>query len=472
VTGFSDKRIMWLSSGAPLDLKDCVDKGPLTVILSTEILVAESVTVPEQVSIQVWPGGALLLASGTTLEVQGPFSSSSNSGIIRGEGKIVFGECSVREVFPEWWGDSTSVEIQKAIAALSAGTVVLRGRYRMVCPVFLRDDVIIQSATRKAVLAVECKEVFCQTTGSVLRRSGLRALCFEASQCNDACILSLGTTSNCRFEDLEAGDFPDGTFARLLADDRESSGRPACATGNLFERIEIRHIHTGFDISGSESSWVTANTFRDIRINAVHGVGFIFRSYCDHDRFFDITIRLAADYAVGFLFNGSQDPAAFSYVYMQYFFGVTITTNVRQTEGQVGLLFNNTRGHLFFGLSFGSSVWRGTRIVDHGPTLGVGSNSYWAFGTVSWDLEPLSTWRKGGRTDRSGSAVVPIGAKEVEVRHGLSAAPTRVLLTASSDPFGRTYWVSRKTDMTFNICLNCPGERPVSFDWRAQVDEG
>ena len=65
-----------------------------------------------------------------------------------------------------------------------------------------------------------------------------------------------------------------------------------------------------------------------------------------------------------------------------------------------------------------------------------------------------------------GSATITAGNTSVTVSHGLSSAPSAVVLTPRSDP-GTTYWVSARDATTFTITIGAAQASDVTFDWIA-----
>ncbi len=74
-------------------------------------------------------------------------------------------------------------------------------------------------------------------------------------------------------------------------------------------------------------------------------------------------------------------------------------------------------------------------------------------------------------TENSGTATVASGTTSVNVTHGLAAAPTRVVLTPTSDNNTRRYWVSAKGATTFTITISSSYTSAITFDWHATVGE-
>lgn len=71
----------------------------------------------------------------------------------------------------------------------------------------------------------------------------------------------------------------------------------------------------------------------------------------------------------------------------------------------------------------------------------------------------------------TGTATVTAGQTSVEVTHGLSTTPDRVLLTPTTDWQSTTWYVSAKTATTFTITLSSSIGSNVVFDWRASKEE-
>lgn len=63
-----------------------------------------SLTVPANIELKVGIGGLITIPNGMTLTINGPFSSGLNRCFnCIGTGKVVFGNGSVTEVYPDWW---------------------------------------------------------------------------------------------------------------------------------------------------------------------------------------------------------------------------------------------------------------------------------------------------------------------------------------------------------------------------------
>jgi hypothetical protein len=69
-----------------------------------------------------------------------------------------------------------------------------------------------------------------------------------------------------------------------------------------------------------------------------------------------------------------------------------------------------------------------------------------------------------------GSASVLATTTSIEVTHGLVGAPASVLLTPSSNPKGKFFWVDTVGTLTFKINIDsADATDPISFSWCAKV---
>jgi peptidoglycan/xylan/chitin deacetylase (PgdA/CDA1 family) len=66
-----------------------------------------------------------------------------------------------------------------------------------------------------------------------------------------------------------------------------------------------------------------------------------------------------------------------------------------------------------------------------------------------------------------GSATIKASATTVNVTHGLSATPTKVIISPTADIIGKRYWVSAKGRTTFTITIDSAAASNITFDWVA-----
>lgn len=85
----------------------------------------------------------------------------------------------------------------------------------------------------------------------------------------------------------------------------------------------------------------------------------------------------------------------------------------------------------------------------------------------------LAKNNRGYLTENSGTAQINAGASSTNVTHGLVALPTRVLITATSDPgAANAFFVGTKATTWFLIQSTVAVTNNTSFDWRAVIGEG
>ena len=76
---------------------------PTVLVISDTEAVTSTVIAPPTVSWIVYPKGIISVASGKTLTINGQFSAGSFQAFA-GTGTVTFGDGSVSEIFPAWWG--------------------------------------------------------------------------------------------------------------------------------------------------------------------------------------------------------------------------------------------------------------------------------------------------------------------------------------------------------------------------------
>jgi len=130
--------------GAGLSVKDIVDAvgatKNATIVFghsgagnTTTYSFGTNETIPTNIDVIVEAGAQLAIATGVTLTINGPFQANKRIKCIAltGTGVVSFGEESVSEVYPEWWGGvadrSTVVStyINNALDSITRGIVKL-----------------------------------------------------------------------------------------------------------------------------------------------------------------------------------------------------------------------------------------------------------------------------------------------------------------------------------------------------------
>jgi hypothetical protein len=117
------------AAGSGYSIKDIVDSvgsTNVTMIFSnmsgsatTTYTVSTSETVPANIRMVMEPGAILSIDSTKTLTVQGPFEAAI-SQCISGSGSILFSASNLKEIYPNWWGFSTSASAATNASAMNA----------------------------------------------------------------------------------------------------------------------------------------------------------------------------------------------------------------------------------------------------------------------------------------------------------------------------------------------------------------
>lgn len=82
-----------------------VTAGMTLIVKNGDKVMSDTVTVPIGVVLKVENGGRIVVPSGKTLTINGPFTSGLfQSFFPERTGRVVFGTGTVAEVYPEWWG--------------------------------------------------------------------------------------------------------------------------------------------------------------------------------------------------------------------------------------------------------------------------------------------------------------------------------------------------------------------------------
>jgi peptidoglycan/xylan/chitin deacetylase (PgdA/CDA1 family) len=68
---------------------------------------------------------------------------------------------------------------------------------------------------------------------------------------------------------------------------------------------------------------------------------------------------------------------------------------------------------------------------------------------------------------KTGTATITAGQTSLAVSHGLLIAPTKVIISPTTDTGGKRYWVSSKAATTFTITIDSAHSADISFDWEA-----
>ena len=87
----------------------------ITLIIDEPLIITSDTVIPANVTILVQPSGSI--NQGTyRLTINGPFSARTRSSVYR-DGSGQFGDGSVQEVYPQWWGPNSAASVNSALQA-------------------------------------------------------------------------------------------------------------------------------------------------------------------------------------------------------------------------------------------------------------------------------------------------------------------------------------------------------------------
>jgi hypothetical protein len=94
------------------------------LVINQRVIVASSVTVTSNITVEFVDGGMLEPASGVTVTINGPLIASPGQ-IFSGSGTVGFGRGSIKELLPQWWGakaDGSADDTSALNKSLKAGS--------------------------------------------------------------------------------------------------------------------------------------------------------------------------------------------------------------------------------------------------------------------------------------------------------------------------------------------------------------
>ena len=97
-----------------------------TLLISTAQVVTADMTIPTTLSLNIIKGGYIAISSGKVLTIDGTLNAGLYQ-IFAGSGSVVFGNNSVSEVYPQWWGglaDSNTDQTAYITSALNTNLPV------------------------------------------------------------------------------------------------------------------------------------------------------------------------------------------------------------------------------------------------------------------------------------------------------------------------------------------------------------
>jgi Right handed beta helix region len=108
-------------------LKEIGDSRKTLVLAPGSWAIHQSVSIPENVHVELAYGATLNIDSGKTFHVEGPMDVSGLAQIFFGAGEVRFGSEFLDAVYPQWWGEIKGVDdTQTCQAALDSGATTIR----------------------------------------------------------------------------------------------------------------------------------------------------------------------------------------------------------------------------------------------------------------------------------------------------------------------------------------------------------
>jgi len=114
-TSGSEVKVSWFSSLSTAI--SMLGSNNINLIIDTNQTVSANLTIPSNILLKVLKGNTLSISFGVTLTINGPFEAGLYQ-VFSGDGSVSFGSGSVAEVYPEWWGLSTSADASTNTAAI------------------------------------------------------------------------------------------------------------------------------------------------------------------------------------------------------------------------------------------------------------------------------------------------------------------------------------------------------------------
>lgn len=223
----------------------------------------------------------------------------------------------------------------------------------------------------------------------------------------------------------------------------------------------------GITVSGSNYVSMTGNFIEDGGPGITVGSGSIFASIVGNN------IKNAASQAIvigssnhfnitGNTIHGAGQSADDTYA------GISISGN-----SVAGIISNNRvadsgSNHTKYGIELATSAQQNI-VVTGNNLLNSGDTAYFS------NAGSLNTVRSnyGWVTENSGTATMLINTGAIAVNHGLSATPTRVQVTMTSDPgLAVSTWADTYGASQFTVHTSSNVTAATTFDWRAVVGEG
>lgn len=122
-----------------------------TLIISDTRKLSENIVIPSDVSLSIVKGGMIVGTANCTITIAGPFTAGLHK-VFEGfrQGDIRFIDGSVKEAFPQWWGENSAANINKAINAFPK-VYCPPGLYRIESEVLLNSTTHLRGVRGKTI---------------------------------------------------------------------------------------------------------------------------------------------------------------------------------------------------------------------------------------------------------------------------------------------------------------------------------
>lgn len=245
------------------------------------------------------------------------------------------------------------------------------------------------------------------------------------------------------FDPISPGATYDIKLDSLFVDDAKGIGiyfGIQAGWASIITNCIVEHCVNGFMAEHSDDVRIINNKFiYNVRGMYIHGVdsinmlgNFIYSNSYNGLEIVSSTTRLTV---VGNTFWGNSDAAANTY------------NDILLTDCDNSVFSSN----IFFGAQqkYAVEITSGStgNILTDNQFLGVYGTGF----VLNSDATTKISNNRGYVTESSGSATLVQGTTSIAVTHGLATTPTRVQITATSNPYGKYWWISAKGATTFTI---------------------
>jgi len=115
------------SAAIELALKEIGDSSQTLLLKRGAWKIDKSITIPSHVYLKLEHGASFDIVEGSTLFINGPIDVPGANQLFYGKGKVRFGSGSIKEVYPQWWGNIDGKNDTVACqAALESGAPTIR----------------------------------------------------------------------------------------------------------------------------------------------------------------------------------------------------------------------------------------------------------------------------------------------------------------------------------------------------------